>query len=757
MTLEERQQYLEKLLKILPAVPAFRQWLQKTGELPPDFDALPRHNDLPDPLRFFNGKPVTTPQEWEARRAEIKELFQKYVLGTFPPRPKIDRVVQVDEVRGEGVVTRRVRLEFGPGRRGRVSVELFIPDGKGPLPVLMGPGIRAWAQLAVRRGYLCAVYAGADSNEETDALAELYPNYDFALLPRRVWSGMMALDYVQTLPQADMKHVGFAGHSWAGKTALMGAAFDDRVTAVIASSTGVGGSLPWRLKGERGFGEGVEPATYQFPNWFNLRLRFFAGREDRLPVDGNLLVASVAPRYCLVAFGLNDWVSDAWSDEQSYHSAMKVYRWLGHPERLDFGWRYGFHSIPPVEVERYLDWFDMKFGRSDRKWASDLLYDYEFDRWKQQSGETVDVTRYPKQGLDGILVGTDGANIDSAIAWEKKVINIRRTVEQMLGVRPPEAKVVAVATPAQRSAAGPVTAAVRALRSDDLTSYVLRSGTGWAMGWKDPEAQRALVHAIPLGAGVTGDLYYPASAPPAAKLPVVIWLHGYGSAVGYQWLYRWDLNPVLGLVEGGYAVLGFDMTGFGSRIFEAKHFYDRFPHWSELGKMVADTRAAIDVLEKTDIVDAQRIYLFGYSLGGMVGVYTAALDPRVKGVVSICGFTPMRLDTADRGTGGIARYSHHHGLIPRLGFFVGKESRIPYDFHELLGAIAPHPVLVIQPQLDRDAHVEDVHKAVDEARKVHALYGAADKLTLQEPWDYNRLPEGMLRSVVGNWMAETLR
>jgi pimeloyl-ACP methyl ester carboxylesterase len=298
---------------------------------------------------------------------------------------------------------------------------------------------------------------------------------------------------------------------------------------------------------------------------------------------------------------------------------------------------------------------------------------------------------------------------------------------------------------------------IRAQRSDDLTSYALRSGTGWAMGWKDPEAQHAFVRTLPLGAGVTGDLYYPSSASPSAKLPVVIWLHGYGYAMGYQWLYRWDLNPILALVNGGYAVLAFDMTGFGSRIFEARHFYDRFPHWSQFGKMVEDTRTAMDVLEKTSMVDPQRIYLFGYSLGAMVGVYTAALDPRVKGLVAVCGFTPMRLDTAERGTGGVARFSYQHGLIPRLGFFVGQESRIPYDFHELLGAIAPHPVLVLQPQLDRDANVADVHTAVEEARKVYALYGAAGKLTLQEPWDYNRLPEAMLRSVVDKWMAESLR
>ncbi len=105
-----------------------------------------------------------------------------------------------------------------------------------------------------------------------------------------------------------------------------------------------------------------------------------------------------------------------------------------------------------------------------------------------------------------------------------------------------------------------------------------------------------------------------------------------------------------------------------------------------MGRMVEDARAAMDALEKDSLIDPQRMYMFGYSIGGTVGLYAAALDPRVAGLVSISGFTPMRTDTGDRGTGGVARYSQERGLIPRLGFFVGHEAQIPYDFDELIKA-----------------------------------------------------------------------
>ena len=50
MTPEQRREYRDKLVEILPKVPAFEEWLERTDELPPDFDSLPKINGLPDPL-----------------------------------------------------------------------------------------------------------------------------------------------------------------------------------------------------------------------------------------------------------------------------------------------------------------------------------------------------------------------------------------------------------------------------------------------------------------------------------------------------------------------------------------------------------------------------------------------------------------------------------------------------------------------------------------------------------------------------------
>jgi pimeloyl-ACP methyl ester carboxylesterase len=751
MSEQERREYRDKLVKILPPAPPFQQWLDKTGELPPDFDALPRINGLPDPLKFLDGRLVKTAADWKARRAEIWQLYQKYDIGTFPPKPKLDRAVVLDETRGDGYLIRNLRLEFGPQSKGTMRVQVMIPSGKGPFPVLISPNLAGWGPSLLRRGYISAGYAGNDGMDDAAALDNLYPKYDFALLPRRAWAAALLVDYLETLPQVDMKRVGMFGYSRDGKMAAIAAALDDRISAVIAGSTGVGGILPWRLAGERNFGEGIESTTRSFPTWFVPRLRFFSGREDRLPVDGNLLVAAIAPRSVLIEYGGNDEVSNTYGMEQAYQSARKVYSLLGQPDRVSIMRVPGFHGAN--DQEACLDWLDIQFGRSSRTWANTLLFPWDFEKWKANSKETVDLSRYPKIASSKIAPA-------SIADWDKRAVEIRKSVEWMLGDEPAKMPTPAgrggraapapqVAAPGGRGAANPGQV------TPDLVSWVIQRG-GNSFGWLDPQRNQTVSRSINFGFNVRGDLYYPANTPPNTKLPVVIWLHGYSYSLGYMWVYHNDLHPILALVQAGYAVLAYDQSGFGSRMPESAGFYERYPHWSQMGRMVEDARAAMDALEKDSLIDSKRMYMFGYSIGGTVGLYTAALDLRVAGLVSISGFTPMRTDAADRGTGGVARYSLERGLMPRLGFFVGHEAQIPYDFDDLIAAVAPRPTMIVEPQLDRDGSPAEVQAAAERGRAVYALRGAPANLAVSEPWDYTRLPNSTQDEII-QWMRANFR
>ncbi|MBI5766174.1 MAG: alpha/beta fold hydrolase [Verrucomicrobia bacterium] len=719
-TESERRAQLDWMLKNLPDVPTWREWQHKTGALPPDFDALPSANFLPDPFRFADGRTVAMPRDWPARRDEIKALYQKHILGTLPPKPKLDRVVPGGEpAKFPGYTTRTVTLHYGPEQKITSQVTLTLPDGPGPHPVLIGGG-GAWTASLLRRGYAACEFPSS-VDQETN-LQQLHPGFDFATMAQRAWTVQLVVDYLHTVPEIDRARIALTGYSRGGKMALTAAAFDDRIAAVVAGSTGVGGVTAWRLAGERGMGEGVESTTRMFPLWFAPQLRFFAGHEDRLPVDANLLMALVAPRALLTNHGLNDEVANVWANEQASASALRVYRALGKPDALGLMRNPGFHGTN--DIEGCIDWLDIQFGRSPRAWKTDLLYPWDFDAWKKVAPASPPVSKHRAGGTPALLSPAD----------------TRAAIEWLLGSAPTKYTPPAGGRgfgggPGRGGPAPTPTKPVAnpGQLAPDVPAWVIARNSQ-EFGWRDPERSAADSRRIRFGSGLTGDLYFPAGAPADKKLPAVVWLHGYSHPLGYMWVYRRDLHPVLALVQAGYAVLAFDQCGFGSRQAEIGPFYDRFPRWSQLGKMIDDTRAAIDALEREANVDAARISLFGYTLGANVALHAAALDSRVKSVVSVSGFTPWRTDTAAKPTGGLARFSVERPVVPRLGLFIGQESRVPYDYDDLLAAIAPRPVFVVQPTMDRDATPADVRAAVERARQASA------NVTLDEPHDYQRFP-----------------
>ncbi|MCF3651658.1 alpha/beta fold hydrolase [Synoicihabitans lomoniglobus] len=726
----------------LTTVPEWNAWQEKTGELPPDFDTLPRSEFLPDPLRFLDGRPVATSADWSARRDEILDQYEHYFFGRFPPKPALTRVVAVESTAGDGYHARTVQLVFGPEDRGTLRVKVTVPDGPGPHPAVITTSLDGWAEHLIPRGYAAVGFAGNDFMDDTADLPELYPDYDFAALPRRAWAVQLVVDYLETRADIDHNRIGLYGYSRDGKMATIAAAIEPRIAAVMAGSTGVGGVLPWRLAGEFGMGESIESTTMMFPHWFHPRMRFFAGHEDRLPVDANLLVAAIAPRACLMQYGLNDEVSNVWANEQSFASAQRVYALLGHPERLSLLRGPGFHGS--IDPQKCLDWLDLQFGHTADKaaWSNDRMFAWDWEVWRSQHAAEFDPKTYP--------VHAPG---------DFSVESTRAAVRAMLGPTPPQpptpvpfwrrgpAKPVPGPTYAQGSGPGQLT--------PDVPAWVASRGRIQEFGWLAADNDTVDSIRVSFGRGLHGDLFFPRDRPEGKRLPTVIWLHGYSYPLGYMWVYRRDLHPILALAQAGYAVLAFDQSGFGSRQAETAPFYERYPEWSRLGRMVNDVSAAIDALDGQDLVDGQRIYALGYTLGGAVGLHAAALDERVRGVVSIAGFSPLRSDTVDSIAGGIARFSHQRSLLPKLGFFIGEEARIPYDYDGLLATIAPRPVLVVQPTMGRGTDPAAVRAAVERARPTFAQQGSAADLTLLEPHDYTRFPTVAQEAVIA-WMKTHL-
>jgi len=766
--LRKSQMYLEQIQSVLPAEKpnrgrvspldaTWQDWLNRTGELPPDFDSMPSLSFLPDPLVLDEGReniPVKTMEQWNKKRQWMTEQIKHWITGTFPPAPKNMQVKILSEQMDGKVTVRMVELRFGPEHKAKMTVELIIPASDGPFPVFMTQwNHRGWALVAVRRGYIGCVYAGADSKDDTEAYADIwYGEYDFTRLMRRAWGAQRVVDYLYTLgsrqedalPIVDTERIGLTGHSRNGKQSLMAAAFDERIKAVIPSSGGTGAEDPFRYTSEKFDNETIAEITTNFPHWLHPRLRFFVGREHKLPVDQNLLMALVAPRGLMLSSAITEHQGNPWGIEQNYCSVQRVYKFLGAEDKVAIRLRHGRHGTSARDIEAYVDFFDYVFNRTDIEPRRQLYYDYTFSKWLELSGERIDPAAYESKGLDDLLAKTRGGKVETVADWKAKSQDIKRCIRWGLGDEPAGGP-----NPGPERIAG-IPHLDSAYSGDHIARVIGRPGSRKNMNRLVISGYRGF------GDYLEGNLYFPADdkgKPVKNNLPAVIYLHEYAYPTGFA---RRSEDIINGFVQGGYAVFVFDQIGFGTRIEEGTFFYQRYPHWSKMGRMVADTKAAVDALANLEIIDGKRIYVAGYSLGATVGLYSAALDERIGGVVSVCGFTPMRLDTTDKGTEGIRAYCDLHGLLPRLGFFIGNESRIPYDFHEILACIAPRPVLVVAPTWDRYATFDDVKRCVNEVNKVYRLFNAGDKLELYAPEDYNRF-SGKIQKEVFEWVSKNFK
>ncbi len=722
---ERRKAYLETLETVSLKNETFDTWRERTGELPPDFDAMPSQALLPDPLKP-NGKAISSTSEWEAERERLKGLFQKWIIGSIPPSPDNLKVDILAERVMEGATVREIELHFGKEHAAKLWMEVYIPKGEGPFPVFITQdNHRGWALIALRRGYLCCVYAGSDSRDDTGSFIEPYAEYDWSKLTRRAWAASRCIDYLETLPQVDTEKIAITGHSRNGKLSLIASAMDTRIDAVISSSSGVGGCMPSRYYGEPHFGEGIENITSSFPDWFHPRWRFFIGRENKMPVDLHQLIALSAPRPCLLSIAYADGVESAWAMEETYRSVQPVYDLYNAAEKLRILWRPAGHETWTTTIERYVDWCDTQFGRGEYSFPERLIYPHDWQAWKEHASALLTPDAFPERLFTKKLVVENS----SPNVWEAQKRMLRRSVKNMLGTAPPVA-------PAPKATYGREPAHIARLFRRDSAGNRLE---------KDD---------LMFGEYINADVYMPeGTQEKGEKIPAILWLHPCSSPVGYIAPYHRGEQAFRPIARKGYAVFCYDQIGYGRRLEEIEGFYTRHPDWSVLGKMLRDAQSALDVMVELPYIDKEHIYVMGYNLGAFVALHLATLDDRPNGYALICPPPPFRLDTDTASTGGITRWSKLHMLLPQLGTFVGAENHIPYDINELMAAMAPRPVLVCSPTLDYASPLPAMQDCVASAQSAYALYHAEKQLTHEQPVAYNHFGPRMQRIVI-NWLKQ---
>jgi hypothetical protein len=399
--------------------------------------ALPSRPELPDPLVTFDGRKVETRDQWEKeRKPELKALFQHYMYGyLLPPVEVSAKELHADPKAFGGKATlREIALQLG-GEKGRVlHVLLVVPnERKGPVPVFLGlnftgnhtlvgdPGVAipavwmrqggkgddvvnnratekgrgknigTWAlEQSIDRGYAVAsCYYGDIFPDKADFNDGVFPQFfqpkegqkspgDTApgAIAMWAWGLHRIIDHLATRPELDKSRIAVTGHSRLGKTALLAAAFDERIALAIPHQAGCGGTGPSRSKNPKA--ESVQRINTSFPHWFDDNFKKFNEANDRIPFDQHCLVALCAPRPVLYTNGIEDQWANPDGQFEMLKAASPVYKLCGSEgvgaaempplgklidSPLGYYVRTGPHVSDPDYWKTFLDYADKFFKK----------------------------------------------------------------------------------------------------------------------------------------------------------------------------------------------------------------------------------------------------------------------------------------------------------------------------------------------------------------------------------------------------------
>jgi hypothetical protein len=213
---------------------------------------------------------------------------------------------------------------------------------------------------------------------------------DWGALRAWSWGAARALDYLETLPAVDAKHVGIEGVSRYGKAALVTLAFEQRFAMGLIGSSGEGGAKLHR----RNFGEAVESLTGgeyywmagNFMKYGASEATFGAKTGNDLPVDSHELIALCAPRLTFISYGIPEQGDAKWLDQQGSYMATvaagPVFKLLGAKD-IGVTNDYKTEKMPPVNkglLDGELAWRQHDGGHTDApnvkyfiKWANKFM------------------------------------------------------------------------------------------------------------------------------------------------------------------------------------------------------------------------------------------------------------------------------------------------------------------------------------------------------------------------------------------------
>jgi hypothetical protein len=339
---------------------------------------------LPDPFILNNGTRVSTTQEWEIRRGEIKTLLQNLEYGTIPGRP--DRI-QASKIATETlengtkdtIILKITPFNSTPSISFNMSIWVYTPNIVGPYPTLIKVGSEGTgsqepiSNIVLNRGYMYVCYNHTDLDPDTQGYdvvgpaQSAYSNHTWGSIGVWAWGASRTVDFLigepwvnstDAIPQADPEKLIITGHSRRGKTALLAGAFDKRFAMVVPNGSGCGGTGSFLVQGS--VCETIKLITLKrtYKSWFKKDFNQFARNEKNLPFDQHFLTALVAPRVLLSTNAKQDYWANPSGTQTIYKATNIVYQFFGAEDKNGLHYRKGKHAFKEEDFNVLLNFAD---------------------------------------------------------------------------------------------------------------------------------------------------------------------------------------------------------------------------------------------------------------------------------------------------------------------------------------------------------------------------------------------------------------
>lgn len=136
---------------------------------------------------------------------------------------------------------------------------------------------------------------------------------------------------------------------------------------------------------------------------------------------------------------------------------------------------------------------------------------------------------------------------------------------------------------------------------------------------------------------------------------------------------------------------------------------------------------AVNVLQS---LGAEKIGVIGHSLGGHNALFVGAFDSRIDAVVTSCGFTKF----SKYYNGNLKGWAGERYMPLIEKKYQNDPTKMPFDFPDILTAIAPRPLFINAPLHDGNFEVSGVQDCVAAAEPVYdKIFKAKEKLVAVYP------------------------